>query len=1344
VTLGSTEPDFLVVGVGASAGGLEALERLFAATPADIGMAFVVVQHLSPDFESRMDELLARHTKLPTRLVTDGIAVEPNAIYLIPPRKEMVIANGKLLLTDKDDARGFSLPIDHFLRSLAHDVGPRAAAIILSGAGSDGSRGVREVHEAGGLVLVQTPESARFQGMPLSAKQSGCVDRLLLPEEMAAALVEHARSGLGGLALARADLAERPANPVDEILGLLRTDYGIEFAHYKPSTVLRRIERRLALTHQADLDAYARLCAVDPEELSALYRDLLIGVTRFFRDGEAFDELDRTTIPQLLARVPPDEEIRVWVAGCATGEEAYSLAILFHEHLAAARRPLNLRIFATDVHRHSLDLASAGLYDDDALSGLTAARRQRYFTRDGHRWRVSKELRQLIVFARHDVITDAPFTRIDLLSCRNLLIYLQPPVQKKVLALFHFALKSGGFLLLGPSETPGELSDELEVIDGHWRLYAKRRDARLAEARLPLVTPARAAERPTMVAGRPWPGPQLLQVYDRLLDRVMPPSLLIDENYQLVHAFGGAEHMLHLRGGRPSTNVLDLVEANLKVALVGALQHAHKERRSVRLAGVPTRARDGAAEDVTLTVEPIGDGRTATTHYLVRIERAEPQPERAAPPASVEPAGQAQDYVTALESELRFTKESLQATIEELETANEELQATNEELVASNEELQSTNEELHSVNEELYTVNVEHQRKITQLTELTDDLDNLLHSIDVGVLFLDEHLCIRKFTAQMARLFRLLPQDVGRRFDSFAHTIQHPTLEGDVQRVLDAGQPIEREVTSRDGVIYFMRVLPYRGASNKRGVVVTLIDVSALRRSEAHVRRLSSIVETSADAILAKDLDGTITAWNGGAERMYGWTAREVLGRHVSIIVPPGGEDEVKRVMERVRRGVSIEPYETTRVRKDGSRVDVWLTVSPLLDEHDEVIGAATIARDITQRKRDAEEVRRSLRMRDQFMAMLSHELRNPLAALMHACALLHQPGIPDERRMRALQVVERQCRHMARLLDDVLDVSRLRQDGIELRRRRVDLRATLDAAVERMRPLAEQTGVELTVEVPGHEIAVVGDPDRLQQVEANLISNAIKYTPGGRRVRLSLGVEGGAALIRVEDEGIGIPADMLDRIFEPFVRAVPDDEPVHGQPSGGMGLGLALVRSIVRAHGGEVRAMSDGPQRGSVLEVRLPLAPDEAVASGEGAPPTQTGINTLLLVEDQQDGRELLTSILEHAGYEVYAAADGKRAVELAAKLRPAVALVDIGLPELSGYEVARRVRAGAGGDGIFLVALTGYGQQHDRENVIRAGFDQHLVKPVETALLLEILRTRPRLRLPAADLAAIRDAHG
>ncbi|MGZ6142416.1 MAG: PAS domain S-box protein, partial [Myxococcales bacterium] len=957
-----------------------------------------------------------------------------------------------------------------------------------------------------------------------------------------------------------------------------------------------------------------------------------------------------------------------------------------------------------------------------------------------HRYRVAKDLRQLIVFARHNLLTDAPFTRLDLVSCRNLLIYFQPLAQKKALSLFHFGMKTGGTLLLGPSETPGELGDEFDTLDGHWRIYRKRRDARLPDIRLPLapVPGGQNPPRPLFSGGRTVPGPHLLGVYDQLLAKVMPSSVLVDEQYQLIHTFGGAEDLLHVRPGRPSNNVLDMVEESLKPALLGALQHAHKERKAVRLSGVPVRGPDGARE-YTLTVDPLGPAQNAIPHFLVTFERKGPLQPPAELPAALDAPSVSRDYVSALENELRFTKESLQATIEELETANEELQATNEELVASNEELQSTNEELHSVNEELYTVNVEHQRKITQLGELTDDLDGLLHSIDVGVLFLDEQLCIRKYTAQAAHVFRLLPQDVGRRFDSFAPTIQHDGLEVDVLQVLKNNQPIQREVTSRDGLIYLLRILPHRSRTSKNGVVVLLVDISELKRAEARVRRLSSIVESSGDGIFAKDASGRISGWNRGAEALYGWSPEEAMGRDALFMVPDARRAEAAEKLRLAGKGEVVPPYETVHLRKDGSAIDVSIGHAPVFDEHNQIAGASSISRDITQRKRDEAEVQRALHMRDQFMAMLSHELRNPLAALLNATALLEKAKDDPGRSHRALQTIGRQCRHMARLLDDLLDVSRMRQDEIELRRANLDLRATVEAAVERVRAMADAAELKLEVELPAEPVQVFGDADRLQQVEVNLLTNAIKYTPAGKRVRLSVAVEKDQAVLRVLDEGTGIAAHMLDRIFEPFVRAVDEEQSVHGKTAGGMGLGLALVRSFVRAHGGDVHATSAGHGHGSEFVVRLPLARDAARAAAiEVARPSRSAGESVLLVEDQDDNRMLLADILADAGYVVLPAADGKEAIDLIELRSPALAVVDIGLPVLSGYDVAREVRNRLQRGDMFLVALTGYGQQQDREAVLEAGFDQHLVKPVDASTLLDVLRARRSLRGSAQWSAA------
>src|SRR3954469_22819330 len=573
VAFGSQTPSH-VVGIGASAGGLEAIERFFDNLPRETGLAFVIVQHLSPDFKSMMDELLARHTELPIHLVENGMLVEAEHVYLIPPKNEMIISGGRLLLSEQDRHVERTLPIDIFFRSLAQDCGSRAVAIVLSGGGSDGSRGIRDVHEAGGLVIVQDVESAQFDGMPRTAADSGLAHWVLSPSDMPRVLMEHAagrsQAANGGPA------SETPAGnaTVIEVYRMLQEEYGIDFTHYKPSTVTRRIERRLALARSADIDEYIRRLKSDRGELDVLYRDLLIEVTCFFRDQQAFQVLETQVLPELLARQPREVPLRLWVSGCATGEEAYSLAILL-EDLMAKRGERPVKIFATDVHRGSLEHATRAIYTDEALAGVSEERLARYFTKIGDRYQVVPELRQRIVFAQHNVIKDAPFTRVDLITCRNLLIYLQPAAQQKVLSLFHFALNRNGFLFLGPSETVGALAAGYETLDKHWRLYRKRSDARIpVDARLSPPPVARTALPPFQPAGGRYSLSQLLGTYDALLERTMPPSLLVNERAELVHAFSGAGAFLQHRDGRQGLDVLELVSPELKMVLLGGLKRA--------------------------------------------------------------------------------------------------------------------------------------------------------------------------------------------------------------------------------------------------------------------------------------------------------------------------------------------------------------------------------------------------------------------------------------------------------------------------------------------------------------------------------------------------------------------------------------------------------------------------------------------------------------------------------------------------------------------------------------------------------------------------------------------------
>jgi two-component system CheB/CheR fusion protein len=553
----------LVVGIGASAGGLDPLVRFVENLPPDPGLALVIVQHLSPDFKSLMDELLARHTPLPIHLVEDGMPVEADHIYLIPAKKEMMVSGGRLLLSERARQQELTLPIDVFFRSLAQDYGPDAVAVVLSGGGSDGSRGILHVHDAGGLVLVQDLESAQFDGMPKAAMETGIVDHTLRPEEMPRVILDRARGASSATPKTAEPGSETPRG-IDALYRVLETEFGLDFNHYKPSTVTRRIERRLGLAQVRSVDEYLARLRSERSELDALYRDLLIGVTRFFRDPDAFALLEKQILPELLAREPRSTPLRIWVAGCATGEEAYSLAILLHE-LSATHGERPVKIFATDVHRGSLEQATLGIYGEDAIANVAPDRLARYFMQQGNTYQVVTELRQTVVFAQHNVISDAPFTRVDLVACRNLLIYLQPAAQQRVLSFFHFALNQGGVLFLGPSESLGPLADGFDIIDKHLQLYRKGLEIRTPvdpRRRSSMAVSTRLALPPVVAPPRHSLG-QLLSVYDALLEETMPPSVLLTERGELVHALGGAARFLRVRDGRQSLDVLDLVDAQL-------------------------------------------------------------------------------------------------------------------------------------------------------------------------------------------------------------------------------------------------------------------------------------------------------------------------------------------------------------------------------------------------------------------------------------------------------------------------------------------------------------------------------------------------------------------------------------------------------------------------------------------------------------------------------------------------------------------------------------------------------------------------------------------------------------
>ncbi|SKA97602.1 two-component system, chemotaxis family, CheB/CheR fusion protein [Paucidesulfovibrio gracilis DSM 16080] len=945
------DQSLMVVGIGASAGGLEALQQFFSNIDPIEGVSFVVVQHLSPDYKSLMPELLARKTRMQVRHVVDGEEVLPGVVYILPPKNNLTMYAGKLFLTPQEPH--LNLPIDLFFRSLAEDRGENAVGIILSGTGSDGTRGVRAIKEHGGLVLVQEEESATFDGMPRSAISTGIVDFVLPPDRMAGEL---RRLGTG-LRTQEPRFPKRAAGRQDtlgKILALVKIKSGLDFSYYKENTIIRRIERRMSINQVESPEEYAAYLEKHPGEIGVLYKEFLIGVTKFFREPEAYECIAEKVLPELFNAKDPHEPLRIWVAGCSTGEEAYSLAITVNEYLAANELKTELKIFATDIDRDALAVAAQGAYPLSIAADASLDRLGRYFFKKGEVYQIQPHIRKQVIFAYHNLIKDPPFPRIDLVSCRNLLIYLQPVLQRKVLSHFQYSLAPQGFLFLGSSESVGDHANTFFPFENRWKLFRYHDDGR---PRMPLpvsggslsvqkeqidisATEGEAASPP-----RPDEGGDTLTT--RLLERCMPPTLLVGRDRTVQHIFGDVNEFVQMRAGRPQADVTKIVRDDLAIPLSSALQRATKEGGDIHIRGVAYHIGE-ERRSVDIVVRSLGGGHGGG-YLAVTFQTAENDDMHL---ESYDLKEGVKTRIRDLERELQYTKENLQATIEELETSNEELQATNEELLAANEELQSTNEELQSVNEELITVNAEYQSKIQELTELNDDLDNLMASTEVGTIFLDQALCIRKFTSAATVTFKIIDSDVGRPISDLSHRLQYPELEGDLRDVLGRNRELEREVRDEDGRWYLARLLPYAsGLDDGGGVLLTLVDISRIKRAEESTRRehdlLIRILDSSPMATTMVDKDGFISYANRAAEAILGVNRKELAERRFNDGTfhildcrgnPVKEEDLPFSIIKQT--GDRVVNVRHAVLGADGERICLSITGNPVFDRHGRVEGA--------------------------------------------------------------------------------------------------------------------------------------------------------------------------------------------------------------------------------------------------------------------------------------------------------------------------------------------------------------------------------------------------------------------
>ena len=1098
-----SQPAFPVIGIGGAAAGIEALRQFFDRMPADCDMAFVVIVHLPAAHEGTLGENLACWTSMPVLELSPGetMVLQPNHIYVPVPHSIVALSDGYLQIGQRldKDTRQFR-PIDGFFDALGAAMQARAVGIVFSGTGSDGALGLKALKASGGITIAQATHAGtpRYGELPGGVLANGAADLVAPLEDIPGHLLR-----LTSRPLAAQDsdegiraLEERRL----EICSVLRRQLKHDFSGYRSQTLLRRVERRMRVVDIQTIEDYIARLRSDTSEANSLCLDLLLRVTSFF-DSETFALLASVVLPQLFEGKGADSTVRVWVPGCATGEEAYSLAILLREHLDSLPAAPKVQVFASDIDEAAICTARLGRYPTTLLAELSTERRQRFFTFSQGSHIVNKEIRDLCRFSLHNIVDDPPLSTMNWVSCRNLLTYMDPQLQKRVVPLFHYALVPSGILLLGGAEPVAPYSELFDTLHGKARIF-RRRESR---------------------------------------------SLELD--------FHGQRSHLDSRGHYPS-------------------EHARAwSLRSVSTAstGVADPRGNSAGASPSVRFKDLLADETVDAAIVARLKSA----------------------LSAVSEELRYLAGQHQTALEELRSSNEELHSVNEEMQSTNEELETSKEEMQSLNEELHSVNLRLTEKLEELDHTNSDLKNLFDSTRIATAFLDRQLRIRSFTPAIASLYNLIPSDHGRPLTDIVSQLRYTGLREDVALVLSTVEPLERRIVRQDGTAhYIMRILPYREPdSTVSGVLVTFVDVTSIMRAEA------ALVEADA--------------------------------------------------------------------------------------------------------------------RKDIFLATLSHELRNPLAPIRIAAQLLQSPKLRPAELAQAQAIITRQVKHMSSLLDDLLDISRITRGSFPLKIACVDIRALVDEAVESVQSALEAKGHLLRLELPETPITVKVDPVRITQAITNLLTNAVKYTPSRGQIHLSVRLDGQYLSFAVRDNGVGLTAEAMRKVFDMFTRV----ESHVTRSEGGLGIGLALAKGLVHLHGGQLEVRSAGSGQGSEFFIRLPrsviIDNPPLPRDIEEAKPTIPR-RRILVADDNRDAAESLSMLLKLDGHEVHTAHTGMQALEIAQELCPDVGIFDIGMPELNGYELAERIRHEAWGKNMTLIAVTGWGQEGDKRRALLAGFDHHLTKPI------------------------------
>ncbi len=1180
-----------IIAVGASAGGLEALKAFFKNIPATDKNAYVVIQHLSPDYKSMMGDLLRKNTNLPIVQIVDEMKVESGHVYLIPPVNNLILEGNTLRLKEKPNNQTLNLPIDMFFESMAKQRRETSIGIVLSGTGSDGTRGVRAIKENDGMVMVQEPSEAKFDGMPKSAINTGLVDYILPVEEMGPELIEfisappvfHFKDG---------DV-QYDENELNNILNYIDQKAGLDFREYKYATLARRVARRVNICKCKDLGEYFQYLKSEDEEVEILYREFLIGVTKFFRDEKVWEILKKDVFPQLIEEKKDGETLKVWDVACSTGEEAYSFAMCLHEEMERQGKNLELKIFATDISQPHLDIGSKGIYPESIVADVSKELLLKYFLSKSNGYQVSEKIRRTVIFSKHNIIKNPPFSNMDMVVCRNLLIYFQNSIQKKAMNMLHYGLKENGILVLGTSESVQSHKEHFSEINRRWKIYRNIKPSTrikngISHASNNGATNASLLENKADTERKKFRSPasnpikQKLQteLNETILEQFGGASVFVDSDYNILQAVGEFRKYANLPLSGFSINLLDMLENDLKYIVQSTFNKAFKNQEKVIYRDVVIKQNDKKI-GADIVIKPFRDhSLQGETNYVISFIEKELNFDEVTEVPKISPSNQTKEYVANLENELKNTKEDLQTSLEEIETSNEELQAANEELLASNEELQSTNEELQSVNEEINTVNAENIQKMDDLSALNADMNNLLKSTDIGVIFLDSKFKIRKFTPAIKKHFSLINGDIGRPIDNFVNSFGLTRKQSFIDRckkVLKTGKILEKHIVSREGKNYLQRISPYMDSNNKvDGVVISFIDIETIQKSKekliASEKRFKSFYED--DPVLHLSVEPKslkIVQCNKKAVQKLGYdTEDEVIGKHIYDLFTKDSKLKKFQLKNNFKESGELINLEQKMVTKDGENLPVILNGTAEKDENDEIltirytcvdISALKLAQEqLKEQKADLERANRDL---EQFVSIASHDLQEPLATIKFGSDVLGKMYASqlDEKGENYIKYIKNASDRLSAQIRALLEHSRIGKNG---EKSLVDTKEVVEVVKYDLGKSIRDTNAKVHT---GALPKLMGYEVEIRLLFQNLISNAIKYVPDDRdpEIRISAYRENEFWVFSIMDNGVGISKEDQKNIFTIFNR-VPGNEDREGT-----GVGLAHVEKIVLLHEGSI-----------------------------------------------------------------------------------------------------------------------------------------------------------------------------